>query len=162
MRFDLTGEMVLLLVIANATPVITAGLLGKHLNQPLDGNRVFIDRRPWLGPSKTWRGLLSALLVTSLMAPLFGLTIVQGALFGLLAMLGDLLSSFMKRRTGKSPGTSVPLLDQLPEALLPLGVMRPVFAASWLEILAAALAFMLIDLALSHALRQLHKNDQLQ
>lgn len=147
--------MVLLLVIANAAPVITAGVLGTRLNQPLDGNRLFYDHRPWLGSSKTWRGLLAAIAVTSLMAPLFGLSAPQGALFGLLAMLGDLLSSFTKRRIGLAPSTSVPVLDQLLEALLPLGAMRPVFAASWLEILAAALAFMLIDLALSRVLLRL-------
>ena len=83
------------------------------------------------------------------MAPLFGLAPAQGAAFGLLAMLGDLTSSFLKRRLGVTPSHSAPLLDQLPETLLPLLVMRPVLTASITEILVAALVFVVIDLLLS-------------
>jgi CDP-2,3-bis-(O-geranylgeranyl)-sn-glycerol synthase len=149
MHIQIISELVLLLVIANGAPVFSAMLLGKRLNRPLDGNLRFLDGHPLLGPAKTLRGLLSAILVTSLVAPLFGLAPAQGAAFGLLAMLGDLTSSFLKRRLGVTPSHSAPLLDQLPETLLPLLVMRPVLAASITEILVAALVFVVIDLLLS-------------
>ena len=149
MHIQIISELVLLLVISNGAPVFSSILLGKRLNRPLDGNLRFLDGRPILGPAKTLRGLLSAILVTSLVAPLFGLAPAQGAAFGLLAMLGDLTSSFLKRRLGVTPSHSAPLLDQLPETLLPLLVMRPVLTASITEILVAALVFVVIDLLLS-------------
>ena len=153
MRFWLVQQMVLLLVISNATPVILSLLAGRHWNQPLDGNRLFRDRRPLLGPSKTIRGILGSILITALLAPLFSLTALQGASFALLAMTGDLCSSFTKRRLGIASSRSVPLLDQLPETVLPLWVMQPVLGADTYEILAAVTLFTILDLLLSRLTR---------
>ena len=149
MQFQLVSELVLLLVIANGTPFVAHRLFGRFLNEPLDRNRVFRDGRPLFGPGKTVRGFLTAILATALLAPLVGLGPAQGAAFGLLAMLGDLVSSFTKRRLGIATSRSAPLLDQLPETLLPLLVMQPHLAATFPEIAVATLAFMAIDLAFS-------------
>ena len=138
-------ELVLLLVVANATPLLVGVLLGRRLDTPLDGNLRLADGRPLLGPAKTIRGVTSSILATSLAAPLLGLAQLQGAAFGLLAMLGDLLSSFTKRRLDIASSRSVPLLDQLPESLLPLLVMQPVLGMNNSEMLAAALVFGIID-----------------
>ena len=124
MRSWQISHLVLLLVIANGTPALLGLVLGPRWNLPLDFNHRFLDNRPLLGPSKTLRGLLGALLVTALLAPLFKLSLLDGASFALLAMLGDLCSSFIKRRLGFASSRSVPLLDQLPESLLPLWGMR--------------------------------------
>lgn len=149
MRFQLVSELVLLLVIANGAPFIAHRLFGKFLDQPLDCNMVFTDGRPLFGPGKTVRGVFSALIATTLLAPLAGLEPVQGAVFGLLAMLGDLVSSFIKRRLDIATSQSAPLLDQLPETLLPLLVMQQAFSVTLPEIAAAATLFMAIDLAFS-------------
>ena len=153
MRFWLVQQLVLLLVISNATPVIVSLLAGRHWNQPLDGNRLFRDRRPLLGPSKTVRGVLGSVLVTALLAPLFSLTALEGAGFALLAMTGDLCSSFIKRRIGIASSRSAPFLDQLPETVLPLWAMQPALGADTYEMITAVALFIVLDLLLSRLIR---------
>lgn len=153
MRIWLVSHLVLLLVIANGTPALLGLLLGSRWNRPLDNHRLFADKRPLLGPSKTLRGLIGALLVTALLAPLLQLSALEGASFALLAMLGDLCSSFIKRRLGFASSRSVPLLDQLPESILPLWGMQTVLGASVSEIALAVCTFIVIDLLLSRPLR---------
>ena len=118
-------HLLLMLVIANGTPLLAGALLGRRLACPLDGGLRLADGRSLFGPAKTVRGLLSSIFATALAAPLFGLTPVMGAGFGLLAMSGDLVSSFAKRRLGIAASRSAPLLDQLPETLLPLLLLQP-------------------------------------
>ena len=149
MRFQLVSDLVLLLVIANGAPFVAHLLFGKFLDQPLDRNKVFRDGRPLLGPGKTLRGIISALIATTVLAPLLGLGPAQGAVFALLAMSGDLVSSFLKRRLDIAASHSAPLLDQLPETLLPLLVMQQVLAVTLAEIAAATAIFLSIDLAFS-------------
>ena len=145
----LVSHLVLLLVIANGTPVLLRLLLGSRWNRPLDNHRQFTDKRPLLGASKTLRGLIGSVLVTALLAPLFELSVLEGAGFALLAMLGDLCSSFLKRRLDIASSRSAPLLDQLPESLLPLWGMQSVLGASAGEIALAVMIFTVIDLLLS-------------
>jgi CDP-2,3-bis-(O-geranylgeranyl)-sn-glycerol synthase len=153
MRLWLVHQLVLLLVITNATPVILSLLAGRHWNRPLDGNHLFRDQRPLLGPSKTIRGVLGAVLITALLAPLFSLTVTEGATFALLAMMGDLCSSFIKRRLGIASSRSVPLLDQLPETVLPLWGLQAALGASLNEMVLAIALFIAIDLLLSRLIR---------
>lgn len=155
MRTGLVIELTLLLILANAAPVIASLLLGRHGRQPLDGNRRLADGYPLLGPSKTIRGVVAAVLVSAAAAPLFKLSWLQGAAFGLLAMLGDIASSFTKRRLGLASGRSAPLLDQLPETLLPLWMLQPVLGVTLAEMSAAVAAFIVLDLLLSRLLRTL-------
>ena len=158
MRTWLVTELILLLIVANAAPVILGLLLGRLGNRPLDGNRRLADGHPLLGPSKTIRGLIAAILLTALAAPLFDLSRLQGAGFGLLAMLGDLGSSFTKRRLGLTSGHSVPLLDQLPETLLPLWVLQPALGMTPMEMFTAVGVFIVIDLLLSRLLRTVQQH----
>jgi CDP-2,3-bis-(O-geranylgeranyl)-sn-glycerol synthase len=51
--------LVLLVVIANVTPVVISLLMGHRWNAPLDGGLRLPDQRPVLGPSKTIRGVLA-------------------------------------------------------------------------------------------------------
>jgi CDP-diglyceride synthetase len=138
-------KLVLLLVITNGAPVLASLLLGQRFNQPLDRNLQFIDERPLLGRTKTVRGIVSAIFLTTLMAPLFGLSPAQGSLFAMLAMSGDVVSSFIKRRLGITSSRSAPLLDQLPEMLFPLWIMHPVLKETLEEACAAMLVFVVID-----------------
>jgi CDP-2,3-bis-(O-geranylgeranyl)-sn-glycerol synthase len=151
-------KLVLLLVITNGAPVIARLLLRQRYSQPLDRKLDFVDGRPLLGPAKTVRGIVSAILVTALMAPLFDLSPEQGAHFAALAMSGDLISSFIKRRLGITSSHSAPLLDQLPETLLPLWVMHPVLEETLLEACTALLVFVVIDWLISK-LRDAVSND---
>ncbi len=104
----------------NGVPIIARKLLGRRLDTPLDVGMQFFDERPLFGSSKTIRGLLLAIAAATLCAPLFGFSWMIGLVIGSTAMMGDLLSSFIKRRLGLAPSSMVLGLDQIPESLLPL------------------------------------------
>lgn len=149
MRLDLVIELLLLLTVANATPVVLGFLLGRRLAWPLDAGRNYTDGRRLFGASKTIRGILASILLTALVAPLLGVDSGTGALVGLLAMIGDVTTSFIKRRLGYTSGCASPLLDQLPETCLPLLVLAPATGATLVEMVAAVVAFTVLDLMLS-------------
>ncbi|NIV75950.1 MAG: CDP-archaeol synthase, partial [Gammaproteobacteria bacterium] len=86
---------------------------------PVDFHVVWRDGRVLLGPGKTWRGIAAAIVAATLVSPLLGWSPLYGGLFGALAMLGDLLSSYCKRRLGVASGDRIVGFDQLLEALLP-------------------------------------------
>src|SRR3981081_2673827 len=98
-------QLLILLMLANGTPVIAKKLLGERCSYPLDGNLTFVDGRPLFGHSKTIRGVVLAVLVTSAGAPLIGLGWKTGFLVGSFAMAGDLASSFSKRRLKLPPSS---------------------------------------------------------
>jgi CDP-2,3-bis-(O-geranylgeranyl)-sn-glycerol synthase len=111
--------ILLLLLIANGAPLLTGKLLRQY-NHPLDGESNFIDGRPLFGPSKTMRGILAALVATPLASMALGLGWLPGLLIGLFAMIGDLFSSFLKRRLNMPSGSRASGLDHIPESLFPL------------------------------------------
>lgn len=116
----ITLELFVMLVLANGTPVVAAGLLKNRWSAPVDGGRLWRDGRPVFGSSKTWRGVVSGAMACALFALLTGLGFVFGLLFGLLGLAGDILSSFIKRRLGLESSARAVGLDQIPEALLPM------------------------------------------
>ena len=128
---------------------MACNLLGGRFGRALDGGRRWLDGRPLLGHSKTLRGILSALLLTALAAPLLGHAARLGLSVGALAMTGDLLSSFLKRRLGLEPSSMVLGLDQIPESLLPALVLHGAFGLAGVDIVAVSGAFLLLSLLLS-------------
>jgi len=110
---------VLFLLWINALPPLVSLLCGERWNWPLDGGRLWRDRRPIFGPHKTIRGITASLLGGMATAPLFGIPWWTGAVCALLAMTGDLLSSFIKRRRSLTSGTDIIIFDQLFESLFP-------------------------------------------
>lgn len=125
------AEALILLTLANGTPVIAKKLLGGRLAWPIDGGRRYVDGRPVFGPSKTWRGAGLAVGVTAVGSALLGLGAATGALFGAAAMAGDLCSSFLKRRLDLRPSSRATGLDQIPEALFPLLAGAPALGLDW-------------------------------
>lgn len=146
----------LLLVIANGAPVLAARILGKWFAWRLDGGIRFFDKRPLLGPSKTIRGVIAAVLATMLVSVAVGVPLRIGVLVAVWAMIGDLLSSFIKRRLGIAPSSMALGLDQGLESLLPLLAVRSHFALSFPQVLASVVAFLVLELALSYILFKLH------
>jgi CDP-2,3-bis-(O-geranylgeranyl)-sn-glycerol synthase len=71
-------------------------------------------------------------------------------------MLGDVLSSFVKRRLGVPPGEMAFGLDQIPESLLPLLAVAGEYRLGWDDILILVVAFTLFDLIVSRLLYRLH------
>jgi CDP-2,3-bis-(O-geranylgeranyl)-sn-glycerol synthase len=113
--------------------------------RPIDGGRTWDGRRV-LGDGKTWRGtfvgtLAGAALAAALNAaepavsdalgvplPVFPLAAMLALPFG--AMLGDILASFLKRRTGRERGAAFPGLDQLDFVVVALA-LAAVAAPAW-------------------------------
>src|SRR4051794_29416089 len=109
-----------LLTVANGMPVLTNPVLGRQGAWPIDGGLVLVDGQPLLGRSKTWRGVVVAVLATSAAAVVLELPWHVGALAGAAAMTGDLALSFVKRRMRLAPSSRALGVDQVPEAVLPL------------------------------------------
>jgi CDP-2,3-bis-(O-geranylgeranyl)-sn-glycerol synthase len=149
-------QLLILLITANGMPILAHKWCGARWARAVDGGRRAGDGRPWLGASKTWRGLLAALAVTPPMALLLGLPAVLGLLVAVGAMLGDLGSSFLKRRIGIEPSGQALVLDQVPESLLPLLLVAPLLDLGVLDILILVLAFFLLELLLSRILYALN------
>ena len=114
--------------------------------RPIDGGRTLGDGRRALGDGKTWRGAVAgtvagvvAALALNLLAPvatdLTGLglpvfPIQAAASLPAGAMLGDILASFLKRRTGRERGAAFPGIDQLDFVVVALGLTLLV-ATDW-------------------------------
>lgn len=139
----------LLLLVANGTPILVRLALGKRLEQPLDGGWRFFDGRPLFGPSKTIVGLIAALSASISLSVALSIGWMTGLLIGGLAMLGDLLSSFVKRRMGLRSSAMALGLDQVPESLIPLMVCAPVLGLSWTQVLLVTSAFFVLEVILS-------------
>ena len=112
-------QCITLVIVANGAPILFEQLLGRRFCDPIDAGIVLGDGHPLLGPSKTWRGVAAALLVTGFAAALIGLPWLLGVVAAFCAMIGDCLSSFVKRRLGLAAGGRAVGLDQIPESLLP-------------------------------------------
>lgn len=149
-------QLLFLIMVANGAPVLGRLLFGRYGARPLDGGLKLPDDRPLLGHSKTWRGVLLALTAATVMAWLLGMEPQVGLIIGVFTMLGDLLSSFIKRRLGL-PSSSMALgLDQIPEALLPLLAVKGRFDLGWPSILEIVVAFIVLGLLLSQILYRLN------
>ena len=106
---------------ANAAPVIFGG------GPQMDFGKKFFDGKPILGSHKTFRGFLAGLVVGTLVGLVqtllfeqflfeysqFSYSIVLGFVLSLGALTGDLIESFAKRRLNRSPGSSLPVADQI-------------------------------------------------
>ena len=154
------AQILVLLALANGTPLAAKKALGTRLARPLDGNRAFVDGRPLFGHSKTLRGVALAILVDAAAAPLLSLDWTVGALAGGLAMIGDLASSFVKRRLGRPPSSRATGLDQIPEALLPLLGCRGALGLSAIDIGIGVALFFVGEVLVSRLLYRLRLRDR--
>ena len=107
---------------ANAAPVIFGG------GKPMDFGKKFFDGKPFLGSHKTFRGFLAGIIVGTLVGTAqtiiyenilfdynsqFQYSILLGLMLSIGALTGDLIESFIKRRISRSPGSSLPVADQI-------------------------------------------------
>jgi CDP-2,3-bis-(O-geranylgeranyl)-sn-glycerol synthase len=142
-------KLLVLLVLANGTPVILKKIMGNRFAWPLDGGLRFFDAQPLLGPSKTVRGVLGAILVAALAGSVIGPGWGIGALVGSTAMLGDLFSSFCKRRLKLPASSRATVLDQVPESLLPMLACQPALDLTAFEIFMIVVIFFFSDVIFS-------------
>lgn len=144
--------LLVLLALANGTPLVARKIFGRRFAFPVDGGGIFIDGRPLFGRAKTVRGVVCALLATTAGGALIGLGWRIGLLVGALAMAGDLFSSFWKRRLGRAVSAPAVGIDQIPEALFPLlGCLGPL-SLSLTDVAVAVALFFVGELGLSRLL----------
>ena len=160
MQYLAVLQILILLTLANGSPVIAKFIFGNQFSWPLDGNMNFVDGRPLFGASKTVRGILVSIFITSACAPLLGLTLKLGLVVATTAMAGDLLSSFLKRRFGLKPSSKAVGLDQIPESLLPLLACRSALSLAALDIIVGTAIFFVGEAVLSRVLFRLHVRDR--
>lgn len=150
------AQALILISAANGAPIIMRNLFGKRFAQSVDGGLMLADQRPLFGPSKTWLGLVAAVICPALIAPWLGLSVVLGAEFGALSIGGDLLASFTKRRLGFASSSRVRLLDVFPEAILPTWVLHSALGLGKWDIVLTGLIFFVIEASVSPLLFRLH------
>ncbi len=144
--------LLLLIIIANGAPILSQLLLKERFKLAVDFGQTLPDKNRLLGSSKTWRGLFAALLTTTIAAWLLGFPPKIGALVAVYAALGDLFSSFIKRRLSMKTSSMAPLLDQVPESLFPAFMLKEVFNLDNSAVILLVLIFIITELLLSHIL----------
>lgn len=153
-------KLLILIIFANGVPVLAHKMMGVVFNDPVDFGYKFIDNRRFFGPSKTIRGVLLAILFTTLISPFFGFEMIFGFLVGFFSMLGDLLTSFIKRRIGL-PSSSMALgLDQVLESLFPILACRTLLEMSWQQVWLMVIVFFVSCMILSKILFRLNIRDK--
>ena len=93
-------HLLLLIIVANGAPILIRVLLKDGFNVAVDFGKCLPDSKRIFGSSKTWRGMIAALISTPVAAWLLGHLPETGFLIAVYAVLGDLLSSFIKPSTG--------------------------------------------------------------
>jgi CDP-diglyceride synthetase len=160
MQFLHILQLLVLLTLANGTPIVARKIFGPRFARPLDGGIIFLDGRPLFGHSKTIRGILTSILITTAGAPLIGLDPTMGAIAASAAMAGDLFSSFVKRRLNFPPSSQALGLDQVPESLFPMLACRDALSLTTADIALGVGIFFIGELILSRLLYQLHLRDR--
>lgn len=153
-------QLLVLTTLANGTPIVAKKIFGPRFSFPLDAGTIFFDGRPLFGPSKTIRGILISVLITTASAPLIGLDLTIGAIVAVAAMAGDLFSSFVKRRLNSPPSSQALGLDQIPESVFPMLACRDALSLTIADIALGVGIFFIGALILSRFLFRAHLRDE--
>jgi CDP-diglyceride synthetase len=153
-------QILVLLTFANGTPIVAKKIFGSRFALPLDAGIIFFDGRPVFGASKTMRGIVVSILITSAIAPFIGLDLTIGAIVASSAMAGDLFSSFVKRRLNFPPSSQALGLDQVPESLFPMLACRDALSLTIADIALGVGIFFIGELILSRLLFRAHLRDE--
>lgn len=132
-------KITLFIMWLNVLPPLFSLIFGERFSQRIDGDRLWFDDKPIFGSHKTIRGFLASVIGGMVVFPLMGVEWRVAAVAAFLAMSGDLLSSFIKRRLGIPSGTNVIGLDQIFEALFPA-----FFLARYLDLTILNILFILL------------------
>jgi CDP-diglyceride synthetase len=153
-------QILVLLTFANGTPIVAKKIFGSRFALPLDAGIIFFDGRPVFGASKTMRGIVVSILITSAIAPFIGLDLTIGAIVASSAMAGDLFSSFVKRRLNFPPSSQALGLDQVPESLFPMLACRDALSLTIADIALGVGIFFIGELILSRLLFRAHLRNE--
>ncbi len=124
--------------VANGSPPVISKLLNRECT-PIDFGKNFIDGRRILGDGKTIEGFIGgvlsgysiSLIIYSIILAIVPENVIKNLnilildpvnvlILSTLALLGDLVGAFIKRRLGLARGAPAPILDQLDFLIFPL------------------------------------------
>src|SRR5687768_13222929 len=159
-HFALILQLTVLLAVANGTPVVAKRIFGDRFSYPMDAGLALNDGRRLFGPSKTVRGVLFSVVVTSIGSALIGLGPAMGALISVTAMIGDLISSFIKRRLNFPTSSRATGLDQVPESARPRPPAQKCVVLRGLDMAPTVARFVIAERALARLLRPPHIRDE--
>jgi CDP-2,3-bis-(O-geranylgeranyl)-sn-glycerol synthase len=160
MRLFQIAQLLALIALANGTPIIAKKIFGPRFSFPLDAGLSFFDGRPLFGKSKTVRGILLSILLTTAGAPILGLELAIGGKVAIATMAGDLFSSFVKRRLNLPSSSQSVGLDQVPESLFPMLVCRNALSLTIVDIALGVAVFFFFELIVSRLLFRAHLRDE--
>ncbi|MEJ2179944.1 MAG: CDP-archaeol synthase [Gammaproteobacteria bacterium] len=152
--------ILLLIVAGNGAPILIRFILGNRMQMPVDFHRKFIDDKRIFGNSKTWIGLVSIPVASIGTAWLMNQAIEIGVLVGFGIMLGDLFSSFTKRRMNMKESSMAVGLDQIPESLFPLILVKDIVGLDFMQIVFGVVLFIIFELLVSRMLYRMHIRKQ--
>lgn len=97
--------------VTNSSAVLFAG------KSPIDSGAKFLDGKRLLGPGKTWKGFIGAVILGCFVGAVQAFfstsdTFLLAIFLSVGAMFGDAVGSFVKRRLGLERGEAAPFLDQ--------------------------------------------------
>ena len=141
-----------MIIIANGSPVLISYFFSHRPSLAIDFGYKLKDKQPVFGHTKTWRGLITSISVTSLAGFIIGYPLITGCIIASFSMLGDLISSFIKRRLNTAPSSKAMLLDQLPESFIPAIGISYFIPLTMLNIAIIVCGFFFIELFLSKIL----------
>src|ERR1700730_11385527 len=153
-------QLLVLMTLANGTPIVAKKIFGSRFALPLDAGIIFFDGRPVFGASKTMRGIVLSILITTAIAPFIGLDLTIGAIVASSAMAGDLVSSFVKRRLNFPPSSPALGLEQVPESLFPIVARDDALSLTIADIALGVGIFFISELILSRLLFRAHLRDE--
>jgi CDP-2,3-bis-(O-geranylgeranyl)-sn-glycerol synthase len=154
--FSLIFSIVVLLLAANGLPIIARNLFQEKFEYPIDFGFQLPDHHPVFGTSKTWRGIIASILGTGILAYLMGFPKIVVTRFGVYVMIGDLSSSFVKRRMGLPESSKTRGLDIVPESLFPLIMLDNYLNINMLELIIIIGIFVFVEITISPVLYRLH------
>jgi predicted MPP superfamily phosphohydrolase len=134
-------KILLIIILANGAPPVLAAFYPQACRRKVDGGRKLPGGRTLFGGHKSWGGLIGGIAAGSLCGYLIGISLVMSFSVAALSMLGDLFTSFLKRRIRIEEGESVYLFDQVFEGAFPLLLCKWVYALNWQLVIAWLLLF---------------------
>lgn len=135
--------VVLFLLVVNCLPVLAGVVLGEKFRYPLDSGGLWFDSKPLFGRNKTVRGIAVIIVGGMVVCSLLGEPWWRGGVVAAFVMIGDLTSSFVKRRLNVPIGGDLFPLDHLFESLFPSLFLLSIQSLTWVQLIIVVVSFIL-------------------
>ncbi len=140
---ETTFRVIIFFFLVNSLPVLAQVVLGERLKYPVDGGILWLDKKPLLGQNKTLRGIVISIAGGTAACGLLGQPWWIGGVAATLSMVGDLTSSFIKRRMNVPSGNDLFPHDHILESLFPVLFLTPFLQLSLIQVIISVVCFIL-------------------